>query len=71
MKIFGKSGSTANDKLAKEELTELESGQEYHPRTEFGRKLLEIRKKAEAAGYKFLSDEEMEQEIYLRKGRSE
>jgi hypothetical protein len=54
---------------AKSKLESEVSEQNYSPRTDLGRELLEIRKRAIAAGIKSLSEEELDREISLRKGR--
>jgi hypothetical protein len=54
---------------SKHKLESAVSEQNYSPRTDLGRELLEIRKQAIAAGIKSLSEEELDREISLRKGR--
>lgn len=43
---------------------------EFVPQTELGKKLWEIRQRIVASGVPLLSDEELEQEIALRRGGS-
>lgn len=42
---------------------------EFVPQTELGKKLWEIRQRIVASGIPLLSDEELEQELALRRGR--